>query len=191
MGQLNDQVLTAIALQYGDNQAMESPDLVPAVLPVVTADDYRVRLLNARADFVPPGAVPGQIQFVIVCPVTESWRVVNAGCSNAGAAALILTSFVRPEGGGTKIFQPAIKRVNAGAIRLPWCGDGESINNVTIQEFVPSWIDIPSGAELAVQLTDSVGNFDNAARGIDLQILRLPPTVDWSVAEFKSVLGPV
>jgi len=194
MGQLNDKVLTTIALQYGDNQAMESPNLIAGILPVVESDDYRQRLFNIRGSFVPPGAVAGSIQFVMICPVDERWRVVQGSSGNQGAAGIILTSFVRPAGGGSgqKIFVPMFRRI-------PTLSDvvivGPGIANtkdMAVDEFVPAFIDIPSGAELSVTLTDEGGgDLDNFVRTIVFQVLRLPPTQEWSARAFNSVLGPV
>ncbi len=191
MAQINDPVLGEIGLDLVRSEQIVGADLLPAVLPVVHVAPYRRRLLNFRDDFIPDGGAGG-IQFLLTCPETESWLVINGSVVNAGADDLLVSSFVRPGGGGAgqKLYVPLNRRITAFQTGII-IGAGVPIRTSTSQEqFIPDTVEVPTGAELSLTLTSLSAPFDVAVRVVALQVLRLPITRDWSAAEFTSVTGP-
>jgi len=190
--QVNDQVGEAISLDLGRNGQVPGYDLESIIQPVVSIRDYRVKLLNFRAGFTPDGIAATAIVFTLDCPPTESWRILYGEVGNAGTDALLVSSVVRPTGGGAgqKAYNPFARRIAALQAEVI-IGAGVPVRNSTTDaQFVAEFVDIPSGAELIITLTSTAAPFDAAERSVGLQLVRLPPTKDWSARDFSSIVGP-
>lgn len=161
MGQLNDTVLTAIALQYGDNQAMESPDLVPAILPMVDSDRYR-RRVTIFLESAAVTAVQSQVKMTFEFPSdpVNSKRVFLAEIVNGDTGGKVLvTGQVRATDLTSHFIEPLNCTVNEGASE-PVIGLMEMNRD---DDFRPASIWVPRAANLIITIKSQGATFSMAA----------------------------
>jgi len=177
---VNDQVLTAISLNYGKNAAQPGADLQKTLSPIVDAELYRQRF-RVFSRIVTPAAGAGTITWVFRPTGFERWRVLAGALENGDAAnAMVIRTGVRDQANITGERRVGNFRIPPSQ-NLPFIGRQVQATltaqgaGSTNQGEVPAFVDVPRSDELL--LIVSTGVFDGSEIAVRMLVEVLPQEV--------------
>lgn len=186
---INDKVLGEVALDLGRNGQIPAADLLSRIMPVVRIERYRRRLVGLRSVVTPTGNA-GNIQWQILSPVDEMWRIIYADIVNANDKALVLAgTWTQFEGPGILRYQVFNRDVAIASTRTV-VGPG-AVTEKDMDVFIPSYVELPSKTLLSITAVPDGGTFTiGLSLALEVLIERRPKERSIDVAEFELVAVP-
>jgi len=168
----NDQVLTAIALDFGSNEQLPGIVVPDSLRPVLDVQDYR-RKFEFFAETVIPTVTSVNIKFTFRPPKNKRYRVwLGYIDSNQPSAKFdVLTQLITTSVPGFQ-WQLGNLRFDPGAKRI-FIGDLETFASLPEDMQIPRPFDVLNAMELVIIL-DPDGNWDAAGILIRLLLEVLP-----------------
>lgn len=194
LNSVNDQVLTAISLDYGKNAAQPGADLQKTLQPIVDAEKYRARLRTVSR-VVTPAVGAGTITWVFTPVGTERWKVTAAALENGDAAAHMNVALgVRDQANISGERRVANVRVltssNDQIVGWQSLGDLTAASGAVRRGSILSFIDIPRATELLIIVTPNIGVFDGSEIALRMLIEVLPQEVAYVLTEPSTEIVP-
>lgn len=173
---VNDQVLTAIATNYGKTTAQPGADLLTIIAPTVDADLYRVAY-RVVSRIVTPAVGAGTITWVFTPRNQERWRVIAAAFENGDVTPMTLSVGVRDQANISGERRVLNYRV-PGLQNIPFIGNLDKAAATeaggTQRGETAAFVEVPRSTELLIIALTTSGSFDGGELALRMLLEVLP-----------------